>query len=136
MKNLFFNLVCFALPERIVRMMFMCSIYRGLYRINTIDARLSQRVNTLLRICDDDYALGWGVKASVIFWNDETVVDLQQVFVDPQNFKLTSESVENLTNKILSHVPKYLCYGQDAMRCDVKKIITQHEFLNHTPSFA
>lgn len=130
MKNMVFNLICFLLPERIVRMFFMCSIYRGLYRVNTMDTRLSSRVNSLLRICDDDHALGWGVKISAIFWNDETVLELKGVFDEQNQVKLTTESIQSLTNHILASVPNYLRYSTAEMRSDIEKVITQHNFLN------
>ena len=76
MMSIIYKILKFLLPERLIRTLFITSLYTKLFNVKTLDIRIYHKVNKLLTVCNNDYACGAGMSLAQVFWNG---VELQIV---------------------------------------------------------
>lgn len=111
MKQWLYYLLGWVLPERLIRALFMSSLYSKLFNNQTLNVKVYSRVNKLLNICENDYACGVGMQLAQSFWNDEEIEHISVMFNDNHQLVLTPEAEKMIVEKIIETTPKWLRYG-------------------------
>lgn len=136
MKKWLYYLLGWVLPERLIRALFMSSLYSKLFNNQTLDVRVYSRVNKLLNICESDYACGVGMQLAQSFWNDDEVKHISVMFNDNHQLVLTPDAEKMIVNKIIEATPKWLRYGLADMKDDVSRLIRKRVELENIASIA
>ena len=136
MKKWLCYLLGWVLPERLIRALFMSSLYSKLFSNQTLDVRVYSRVNKLLNICENDYALGVGMQLAQSFWNDDEVKPISVMFNDNHQLVLTPDAEKMIVNKIIEATPKWLRYGLADMKDDVSRLVRKRVELENIASIA
>lgn len=123
MKQWLYYLLSWVLPERLIRALFMSSLYSKLFNNQTLDVRVYSRVNKLLNICENDYACGVGMQLAQSFWNGEEIEHISVMFNDNHQLVLTPEAEKMIVDKIFETTPKWLRYGVADMRADIRTLL-------------
>lgn len=136
MKQWLYYLLGWVLPERLIRALFMSSLYSRLFNNQTLDVKVYSRVNKLLNICENDYACGVGMQLAQSFWNDEEVKHISVMFNDNHQLVLTPEAEKMIVDKIIEATPKWLQYGLADMKSDVRRLVRNRVALENIASIA
>lgn len=136
MKQWLYYLLGWVLPERLIRALFMSSLYSKLFNNQTLNVKVYSRVNKLLNICENDYACGVGMQLAQSFWNDEEIEHISVMFNDNHQLVLTPEAEKMIVEKIIETTPKWLRYGLADMKSDVRKLVRNRVALENIASIA
>ena len=136
MKQWLYYLLGWVLPERLIRALFMSSLYSKLFNNQTLDVKVYSRVNKLLNICENDYACGVGMQLAQSFWNDEEIKHISVMFNDNHQLVLTPEAEKMIVEKIIETTPKWLRYGLADMKSDVRRLVRNRVALENIASIA
>ena len=136
MKQWLYYLLGWVLPERLIRALFMSSLYSKLFNNQTLDVKVYSRVNKLLNICENDYACGVGMQLAQSFWNDEEIGHISVMFNDNHQLVLTPEAEKMIVEKIIETTPKWLRYGLADMKSDVRRLVRNRVALENIASIA
>ena len=66
MMSIIYKILKFLLPERLIRTLFITSLYTKLFNVKTLDIRIYHKVNKLLTVCNNDYACGAGMSLAQV----------------------------------------------------------------------
>lgn len=123
MMSIIYKLLKILLPERLIRTLFITSLYTKLFNVKTLDIRIYHKVNKLLTVCNNDYACGAGMSLARVFWNGVELQIVKSELNSENRVVLTKEAEEEIVSKIISRTPNWLIYNHADMVIDIKKMI-------------
>lgn len=123
MMSIIYKLLKILLPERLIRTLFITSLYTKLFNVKTLDIRIYHKVNKLLTVCNNDYACGAGMSLAQVFWNSVELQIVKSELNSENRVVLTKEAEEEIVSKIISRTPNWLIYNHADMVIDIKKMI-------------
>ena len=123
MSIFIYRIISSLLPERLIRVLFISSLYTKIFKIKTVDPLVLHKLNSILKVCENDYALGAGMKLSSVFWNDVELKQIQVVLNDKNELTISKETEEEIANVIIENTPKWLLYNRTDMYMDIKHIV-------------
>lgn len=123
MMSIIYKLLKILLPERLIRTLFITSLYTKLFNVKTLDIRIYHKVNKLLTVCNNDYACGAGMSLAKVFWNGVELQIVKSELNSENRVVLTKEAEEEIVSKIISRTPNWLIYNHADMVIDIKKMI-------------
>lgn len=118
-----YRLISFLLPERLIRVLFISSLYTKIFKIETVDPLVLHKLNSILKVCENDYALGAGMKLSNIFWNDVELKQIQVVLNNKNELTISKEVEEEIASAIIKNTPKWLLYNRADMYMDIRRMV-------------
>lgn len=125
MKTLFAFLT-YLLPDRMIRTLFLSSLYRQLFKVRTLDNGGYHRVNKILNVCERDHALGLGMELSKSFWNGEELKNIETELTKNGRYVLTEKAKKEMVDDILAKTPSWLRYNLSSMKEDVSKMLDNY----------
>lgn len=123
MMSIIYKILKILLPERLIRTLFITSLYTKLFNVKTLDIRIYHKVNKLLAVCNNDYACGAGMSLAQVFWNGVELQIVKAELNSENRVVLTKEAEEEIVSKIISRTPNWLIYNHADMVIDIKKMI-------------
>lgn len=135
MKTWLYLAIGKLLPEHLVRTLFLSSLYAKLFDVKVFDIQTAVKVNGLLHISRNNYAMGAGVKLSHVFWDD---IALHPLTVNQQddNPILDKAVEESIIQKIMDGTPKALRYNREVMLNDIKTMMEKRLDLSYYTQLA
>jgi hypothetical protein len=130
MKTLFAFLT-YLLPDRMIRTLFLSSLYRQLFNVNALDNNVYHRVNKILNVCERDHAVGLGMELSQSFWNGEELKHIETELSKNGRYVLTEKAKNEMIEEILSKTPLWLRYNPTSMKEDICKMLENHSHLSN-----
>ena len=104
MKTLFAFLT-YLLPDRMIRTLFLSSLYRQIFKVRILDHNVYHRVNKILNVCERDHAMGLGMELSKSFWNGEELKHIETELTKNGRYVLTEKAKKEMVDDILSKTP-------------------------------
>ena len=124
-----FSLLCYIMPERLVRILFLSSLYGRLFNVRTLDPEIYHKLNRVLEIASNDSALGMGMQFSQAFWNGRGLSVIGTELNTYNQLVLTKEAEKEIVDKIITITPKWLTYSRESMVDDITKMIQHRQEL-------
>ena len=123
MKHWFCFILGKMLPERLIRTLFLSSLYSQLFQVNTLDVRVYRRLNEIMKICDNDNALGLGMHYAKVFWGDEELAHIEVELNEKGHLTLSENTIEAMAKRIVEETPRWMRYAQEDMLTDIKQLL-------------
>ena len=130
--NTLFAFLTYLLPDRMIRTLFLSSLYRQIFKVRILDHNVYHRVNKILNVCERDHAMGLGMELSKSFWNGEELKHIETELTKNGRYVLTEKAKKEMVDDILSKTPSWLRYNLASMKEDVSKMLENYFRLCNT----
>lgn len=111
------------MPERMIRTLFISSLYSKLFKVDVLDICLMHKINQMLMVCENDYAIGAGIRLSKVFWDGVELKHFDVHLNEKNEITLTKEAEEMIAIQIIGRTPQWLLYNRADMVIDIRKMI-------------
>lgn len=118
-----YRLFCWMLPDRLIRILFISSLFSQLYQINRIDLELYNHINQLLKVSENDYAVGAGVSFGKMLWVGVELTQESYIFNSHVVTDLSIRTEEVIARELINKTPDYLRYNYCDMLYDIRNML-------------
>lgn len=109
-------------PERMIRILFLSSLYSRLFKVEVLEDDIFHKVNEILFVCETDSALGVGMKLNRVFWDNVELGVIETQLIDGK-IQIGKETKEKIIREIIAKTPRWLRYSKEEMQKDVGRLV-------------
>lgn len=109
-------------PERMIRILFLSSLYSRLFKVEVLEDDIFHKVNEILSVCETDSALGVGMKLNRVFWDNVELGVIETQLIDGK-IQIGKETKEKIIREIIAKTPSWLRYSKEEMQKDVGRLV-------------